>query len=97
VFYIPDQNSLKENENNSLYWFELAVTFPLFGADLTAQASYGNYSSRWLPEPKKDAAALGLVSVAKSVTEEIGVFWSYSFDLDAGFENIFYFGGSFSF
>lgn len=97
LIYTPDQNSLKENENSSLYWIELAATFPLLGADITAQASYGTYSSRWLPEPKKDAAALGLLSVAKSVTEELGVFWTYSFDLDGGFENIFYFGGSYSF
>lgn len=97
ILYIPEQNSIKNNENSSLYWLELAATFPLLGADITAQASYGTYSSRWLPEPQKDAAALGLVSVAKSVTEEIGVFWTYSFDLDGGFENIFYFGGSYSF
>ena len=75
----------------------MAATVPLLGADITAQASYGTYSSRWLPEPKKDAVALGLVSVGKSVTDEISMFWTYSFDLDGGFENIFYFGGSYSF
>ena len=98
ALYIPDQNSIKNNENSSLYWIELAVTIPILGADITAQASYGTYSSRWLPAgPKKDAVALGLLSVSKSVTDEISAFWTYSFDLDGGFENIFYFGGSYGF
>jgi hypothetical protein len=96
--YIPEQNSIKNNENSSLYWIELAATVPLLGADISAQASYGTYSSRWLPAgPQKDAVALGLLSVSKSITGDISAFWTYSFDLDGGFENIFYFGGSYSF
>ena len=98
LIYIPNQNSLKSIENNSLYWIELAGNAQLFGADLLAVVSYGTYSSRWLPDgPKKDPAALMLISAGKSVTEETSMFWTYSFNLDGGFENIFYFGGSYSF
>jgi hypothetical protein len=98
IFYIPNQNSIKDNENSSLYWLELAGTVNIIGADLSAQVGYGTYSSRWMSEgPTKDPVALLLLTAAKSVNDEISMFWSYSFDLEGGFENIFYFGGSYSF
>jgi uncharacterized protein (TIGR02001 family) len=98
IFYIPEQNSIKDNPNSSLYWTELSGTAPLLGADLSALIGYGTYSSRWMPDgPTKDPVALMVISASKSVSEATSIYWAYSFNIDGGFERIFYFGGSYSF
>ena len=98
IYYIPDQNSLKNIENSSLYWTELSGTVNWLGADLSALIGYGTYSSRWMINgPTKDPVALMLLTAAKSVTDNTAIFWSYSFNLEGGFERIFYFGGTYSF
>ena len=98
IFYIPKQNSIKDNPNSSLYWTELSGTAPLLGADLSALIGYGTYSSRWMPDgPTKDPVALMVLTASKSLTAETSVYWAYSFNIEGGFENIFYFGGSYSF
>jgi hypothetical protein len=98
LYYLPDQNSLKDVENSSLYWAEVSGTVQGFGADFSALIGYGTYSSRWMLDgPTMDPVALMLLSVGKSLTENTSVFWSYSFNLEGGFERIFYFGGSYSF
>ena len=59
IFYIPEQNSIKNDLNSSLYWTELSGTAPLLETDLSAQIGYGTYSSRWMPDgPTKDPVAL---------------------------------------
>jgi len=98
IFYIPEQNSIKNDLNSSLYWTELSGTAPLLGTDLSAQIGYGTYSSRWMPDgPTKDPVALMVISASKSLTDQASVMWAYSFNIDGGFERIFYFGGSYSF
>jgi uncharacterized protein (TIGR02001 family) len=98
LYYLPDQNSLKNIENNSLYWAELSGSVQWLGADLSALVGYGTYSSRWMLDgPTKDPVALMLLSAGKALTENTSVFWSYSFNLKGGFERIFIFGGSYSF
>jgi len=98
IFYIPEQNSIKDNLNNSLYWTELSGTAPLLGADLSALIGYGTYSSRWMPDgPTKDPVALMVLTAGKSITDETSIFWAYSFNIDGGFERIFYFGGTYTF
>jgi len=98
IYYIPEQNSIKDNPNSSLYWTELSGTAPLLGADWSALFGYGTYSSRWMPDgPTKDPVALMVLTASKSLTEETSVYWAYSFNIDGGFERIFYFGGSYSF
>ena len=99
AYFVPSQNSTKEDELRSLYWLELSAAASWMGAELSAAVAYGTYSSRWLPEgPGKDPAGLLVLTVAKPVSEEFSVFWSGSLDaFSSGFENIFYFGGSYSF
>lgn len=99
IYYIPSQNSIKENPNNSLYWLELSGGGNWMGADISAKIAYGTYSSRWLPEdPTKDAVGLLLLTAGKALNDRFSVFWTYSLDaFGSGFENIFYFGGSYSF
>jgi uncharacterized protein (TIGR02001 family) len=98
IYYIPGQNSIKDDLNSSLYWLELTGSTQLFGADLSAQLGYGTYSSRWMSNgPTKDAVALMVLSAGKSITDAISINWSYSFNIDGGFERIFYFGGTHSF
>jgi uncharacterized protein (TIGR02001 family) len=98
LFYVPEQNSIKDDPNSSLYWTELSGTVSLLGADLSALIGYGTYSSRWMIDgATKDPVALMLITAGKSITDETSVYWAYSFNLDGGFERIFYFGGSYSF
>ena len=98
VYYVPKQNSTKANPNRSNYWLELSGETNVVGIDLAAVLAYGTYSSRWLPYgPKKEAGSLLLLTAGKSINDEFSVAWTYSLDLRSGFENIFYFGGSFGF
>jgi uncharacterized protein (TIGR02001 family) len=98
VYYVPKQNSTKPNPNRSNYWLELSGESTMAGIDLSAVLAYGTYSSRWLPDgPKKDAAALLLLTAGKSINDDFSVAWTYSLDLGTGFENIFYFGGTYGF
>jgi uncharacterized protein (TIGR02001 family) len=98
-YFVPSQNSTKEDAIRSLYWLELSAAASWMGADLAAVIAYGTYSSRWLPEgPTKDPEALLVLTAAKPVSDEFSVFWTLSFDaFNSGFENIFYFGGSYAF
>jgi uncharacterized protein (TIGR02001 family) len=98
-YYIPSQNSTKEDLIRSLYWLEFSAGCNWMGADLSGKISYGTYSSRWIPEgPTKDPVSLLLLTVSKPVHEEISIFWTSSLDLfNSGFENMFYFGGTYSF
>jgi len=99
AYFVPSQNSTRADALRALYWLELSGAASWMGADLSAVIAYGTYSSRWLPEgPSKDPVGLLLLTVAKPVSEEFSVFWSGSLDaFSSGFENIFYFGGSYSF
>jgi uncharacterized protein (TIGR02001 family) len=99
IFYVPSQNSTKGDLVESLYWLELSAGETWMGADLSAGISYGTYSSRWmLNGPTKDPVGLLLLTAGKSLSDEFSVFWTYSLDLfNSDFENIFYFGGSYSF
>jgi hypothetical protein len=98
-YFLPSQNSTREDEVRSPYWLEFSADGSWMGAQLSATIAYGTYSSRWIPEgPTKDPVSLLLLTVSKHVNEEISVFWTSSLDLfNSGFENIFYFGGTYSF
>jgi len=96
AYYVPEQNSTKSDQNHSNYWLELSGEANLVGADVSAVLAYGTYSSRWMPDgDKKDTVALLVLTAGKTVTNQIAVFWTYSLDLGSGFDNIFYFGGSY--
>ncbi len=98
AYYVPKQNSTKDDLNRSVYWLEISGATHLAGADLSAMIGYGTYSSRWIPSgAKKDAVALLLLTAGTAISEATSVFWSYSLDLGTGFENIFYFGASYGF
>ena len=99
VYFLPAQNSTKEDDIRSLYWLELSAAGAWMGADLSAVVAYGTYSSRWMVEgPSKDPRALLVLSAARPVSDAFSVFWTGSLDIfNSGFENIFYFGGSYSF
>jgi len=99
AYFLPSQNSTKEDAIRSLYWLEFSAATSWMGADLSAAIAYGTYSSRWLLEgPSKDPEALLVLTAAKPVSDEFTVFWTGSLDgFNSGFENIFYFGGSYSF
>ena len=98
AYYVPRQNSTKNDLNRSVYDLEFSGTLQLGRANLSALVGYGTYSSRWMPDgPKKDAVALLLLTAGTSVTDAVSVSANYSIDLGSGYEDIFYFGGSYSF
>ena len=99
IFYIPKQNSTREDLNRSLYWLEVSFATSWLGADLSAVVANGTYSSRWIPQgATKDPVSLLLFTAAKPLSDNMSVFWAGSLDLfNSGFENIFYFGGTYSF
>jgi uncharacterized protein (TIGR02001 family) len=98
AYYVPRQNSTKNDLNRSVYDLEFSGTLQLGHADLSALVGYGTYSSRWMPDgATKDPVALFLLTAGTSVTDAVSVSANYSIDLGSGFENIFYFGGSYSF
>jgi len=97
IYYVPEQNSTDIYQNKSNYWLELGGTGQVAGADLSAQIGYGTYSSRWVSSPTEDPVSLLLLTAATSVTDDTSIFWSYSHNIEGGIENIFYFGGTYSF
>ncbi len=96
AYYVPEQNSTKPYQNSSNYWLELSGETNLAGADIFALLAFGTYSSRWMPDgDTKDTVALLVLTAGKTVTNQISVSWTYSLNLGSGFDNIFYFGGSY--
>ncbi len=99
AFYVPKQNSTKDQLNGSNYWLEFYSVGTWLGADLSVTIGHGTYASRWMPEGEtKDPVSLLLLSAAKGINDDISIFWTFSLDLfNSGFENIFYFGATYSF
>lgn len=95
VYYVPKQNSTKGDPSRSNYWLELSGETAILGANLSALLSYGTYSSRWMPDKAtKDPVSFLTLTAGKSLSEQVNVFWSYTINLDSGFDNILYFGAS---
>ncbi len=98
AYYVPAQNSTKDDLNRSVYWLEFSGATQLAGADLSALIGYGTYSSRWiLSGARKETVTLLLLSAGTAISEATSVFWRYSHDLGTGIENIFYMGTTYGF
>lgn len=87
AFYVPGQYSTKGDLQDASYWIELSAYVPAFGADWSGALAFGTYSSRFVPEPTKDAVGNFVLSGSKSVSELLTVGWNYSFALTSEMEN----------
>ncbi|NIA29564.1 MAG: hypothetical protein GWP06_06575 [Actinobacteria bacterium] len=96
-YFVPSQSSTTNNLNSSDYWIEASLGMEAAGAEWSAMFAYGTYSSRFLATPKSDAVTNIVLSVSKSLLENLNVSYNYSIGTDSQMENIFWMGLGYSF
>ncbi len=87
LYYVPKQASTEGELERSNFWIELSSTINALELKWGVVVGYGNYSSRYLDTPKKEAIGNITLSANKAVTDQLSVGWCYEIPFQTDLEN----------
>jgi uncharacterized protein (TIGR02001 family) len=97
LYMVPPQQSTKNDPAGMNYWIEVSWGRGMGSMEWSFGYAFGTYSSRFLPDPRKDAVGVFSVSASRKIIDSITLSWNAALPATPALDNQFFMSLAFTF